>query len=224
MLSLLLLLTAAWPSPTSRPLVAAFSPLPAAVLQQLPKATDGDFDIAKGAILAPILIPRVPGTAGSLKVLRHFQSFFASQLPDWKLATQNSSQTTPLSHGKKIPFVNFMATKDPPWATPGDVGRLTLVAHYDSKLTPKGFIGATDSAAPCAVILHAARAIDKALDRKWAKLKAAGDDIAMAEERGVMVLFLDGEEAWERWTDTDSLYGARYGIPPPTLAPSSPRH
>jgi len=89
------------------------------------------------------------------------------------------------------------------------VGRLVLVAHYDSKVTPKGFIGATDSAAPCAIILQVARSIDAALTRRWKKLKEEGDEMAMEEERGVMVLFLDGEEAWQSWTDTDSLYGAR---------------
>lgn len=105
--------------------------------------------------------------------------------------------------------MNFVATKDPPWTKPGDVGRLALVAHYDSKVTPKGFIGATDSAVPCAVILQAVRAIDKALDKKWAKIKKEGDEMAMEEERGLMVLLLDGEEAWQSWTASDSLYGAR---------------
>lgn len=178
-------------------------------LRRLSRPSDSDFDVHSGALLAPILIPRVPGTPGSLKVLRHFQDFFGNSLPDWSVTTQNSSYTTPLSKGKKIPFVNFVATKDPPWVAPGDVGRLVLVAHYDSKLTPEGFIGATDSAAPCAIILQVARSIDAALTRRWKKLKEEGDEMAMEEERGVMVLLLDGEEAWQSWTDTDSLYGAR---------------
>ena len=179
------------------------------MLRLLPRPSDEDFNPNTGAILSPILIPRVPGTPNSLKVLRHFQDFFSHSLPDWTVNTHNSSCTTPLSKGKQIPFVNFMATKDPPWAAPGDVGRLVLVAHYDSKVTPKGFIGATDSAAPCAIILQVARSIDAALTRRWKKLKEEGDEMAMEEERGVMVLFLDGEEAWQSWTDTDSLYGAR---------------
>ncbi|KAF8541667.1 peptidase family M28-domain-containing protein [Trichophaea hybrida] len=188
---------------------SAFTALSTSALQLIPRPSDADFNITSGTILSPILIPRVPGTEGSLEVLRHFQNFFSNNLPDWKLTTQNSSQTTPLSKGKKIPFVNFVATKDPPWTKPGDVGRLTLVAHYDSKITPKGFIGATDSAAPCAIILQAVRAIDKALDKKWAKIKKEEDEMAMEEEVGIMVLMLDGEEAWESWTVSDSLYGAR---------------
>ena len=133
-----------------------------------------------------------------------------------------------------------MATRDPPWAQPGEVGRLVLVAHYDSKISPEGFIGATDSAAPCAMLMHAARAIDGALTRKWKVMaeqrerRLAGKRARVRDEldegeadgdddgdegaagpggdmwnRGVMVLLLDGEEAFMEWSDEDSLYGAR---------------
>nr|POE72726.1 glutaminyl-peptide cyclotransferase [Quercus suber] len=173
-----------------------------------------DFDIKNGAILAPILQPRVPGTSGSAAVLSHFVDFFAANLPQWKITFQNSSSTTPTSNGARIPFTNFIATRDPPWSrNQGDVGRLALVAHYDSKLTPEGFIGATDSAAPCAMLLHAARSIDAALTAKWAAMEAEGlgtesfDDLE--EHKGVQILLLDGEEAFKSWTHTDSLYGAR---------------
>jgi glutaminyl-peptide cyclotransferase len=91
------------------------------------------------------------------------------------------------------------------------VGRLTLVAHYDSLFRPEGFIGATDSAAPCAMLLHAARSIDEALDKKWEAMTASGEaGSGMEEEKGVQIIFLDGEEAFLSWTATDSLYGARY--------------
>lgn len=104
--------------------------------------------------------------------------------------------------------MNIIATRDPPGSHEGDVSRLALVAHYDSKFTPKGFIGAIDSAAPCAMIMHVARSIDAALTKKWAD--GSGDDFD-AEHKGVQILLLDGEEAFQSWTDTDSLYGARYG-------------
>ena len=105
-----------------------------------------------------------------------------------------------------MPFVNVIATRDPPGSQEGDVSRLALVAHYDSKYTPKGFIGATDSAAPCAMIMHVARSIDAALTKKWAS--GAVDDFEV-EHKGVQILLLDGEEAFKYWSDTDSLYGAR---------------
>ncbi|KAA8894867.1 putative glutaminyl cyclase [Sphaerosporella brunnea] len=191
---------------------ASFAPLAASTLPHLPRVEEEDFSIAAGSggLLSPILIPRVPGTPGSEKVRKHFEEFFAKELPTWNVTTQTSSQTTPLSKGMKVPFVNFVATKDPPWVKQGDVGRYVLVAHYDSKVTPKGFIGATDSAAPCAILLHVARAIDQALSRRWEKMMKDGDHLLQEEEeRGVMVLFLDGEEAWLSWNDYDSLYGAR---------------
>lgn len=189
----------------------AYSTLSDASLQSIP-SPGHDFDIKDGAILAPILRTRVPGTPGSLAVLQHFVDFFHQNLPEWKLTFQNSSQTTPKSNGKLVPFVNLIATRDPPWANgDGDVGRLALVAHYDSKITPDGFIGAIDSAAPCAMILHAARSIDQALTRKWEAMMVEGEgtNADLDDHKGVQILLLDGEEAFVVWTDEDSLYGAR---------------
>lgn len=181
-------------------------------LKKLP-SPGNDFNIETGALLAPILIPRVPGTEGSAKVLNHFVTFFQQHLPLWRIQFQNSTATTPATGDKQIPFRNLILTRDPPWATDGDVGRLALVAHYDSKLTPEGFIGAIDSAAPCAMLLHAARSIDAALTAKWDKMAAEGvgaegyDDVVA--HKGIQILLLDGEEAFISWTRTDSLYGAR---------------
>ncbi|KAF1810456.1 putative glutaminyl cyclase [Eremomyces bilateralis CBS 781.70] len=185
----------------------AYTPLSDKSLNSLP-GPGSDFDIHNGALLAPILTVRVPGTPTHEGVMHHLAGFFREQLPDWKLEWQNSTSTTPATGDKQVPFRNLIATRDPPWAREGDVGRLALVAHYDSKLTPTGFIGATDSAAPCAMILHAARSLDKALTKKWAAMEADGS-AGIDEETGIQILFLDGEEAFSSWTDTDSLYGAR---------------
>lgn len=178
-------------------------------LRALPRPGD-DFDIRNGALLAPILRERVSGTPGSLAVLEHFVQFFKNSLPEWKLEFQNSTSKTPVHGDEDVPFVNLVASRDPPWASTGDVGRLTLVAHYDSKLTPKGFIGATDSAAPCAIIMHAMRSIDAALTKKWDEVaKDPAHDIFLDEQQGIQVFLLDGEEAFEHWSADDSLYGAR---------------
>ncbi|KAL4885572.1 hypothetical protein BJY04DRAFT_136060 [Aspergillus karnatakaensis] len=187
---------------------AAYQDASDEVLKALPRPGQ-DFDIHDGAILSPILIPRVSGTPGSTVVLNHFADFFRTSLPDWNVEYQNSTSVTPVSDGKEVPFVNFIASRDPPWAAKGDVGRLTLVAHYDSKYSPEGFIGAIDSAAPCAMIMHAMRSIDDALTKKWESMKAKGHDHSIDDHSGIQVLFLDGEEAFEAWTETDSLYGAR---------------
>lgn len=192
---------------------SAYTTLSDETLRNLP-GPGSDFDIKDGALLAPILQPRVPGTPGSTAVLTHFVNFFQQSLPKWTLSFQNSTARTPLSGDSEIPFVNLIATRDPPWAENGEVGRLALVAHYDSKIDPPGFIGAIDSAAPCAMIMHAARSIDDALTKKWAAMEAEGvgsDGFGGVEQdAGIQILLLDGEEAFQIWTHTDSIYGARY--------------
>ncbi|KAG6004616.1 hypothetical protein E4U21_000892 [Claviceps maximensis] len=176
-------------------------------LANIPSPGD-DFDIHKGKLLAPILIPRVPGTEGNRKVQQHFVDFFKSSLPDWDLIWQNSTQTTPLSGKHQVPFSNLIFRRDPPGSRPGDVSRLTLVAHFDTLVNPPGFVGAIDSAAPCAMLMHTARSIDEALTAKW-KADEHDADVGLEEEHGVQILFLDGEEAFVEWSGTDSLYGAR---------------
>ena len=178
-------------------------------LKTLPRPNN-DFDIHSGALLSPILRPRVPGTDGHTAVLNHFADYFQTTLPKWRVEYQNSTSKTPVSKGKDVPFVNFIAARDPPWAAVGDVGRLTFVAHYDSKLEPEGFIGAIDSAAPCAMIMHAMRSIDTALTRKWEAMEAKGHaDASVEEQKGIQIIFLDGEEAFKHWSASDSLYGSR---------------
>ncbi|XWW95201.1 hypothetical protein V2A60_003155 [Cordyceps javanica] len=169
-----------------------------------------DFDIEDGKLLAPILIPRVPGTPGQVKAQAHLVDFFKTNLPEWQQIWHNSTSKTPATGDRDVPFNNLIFRRDPPWAKVGDVGRLTLVAHYDSKLTPEGFIGATDSAAPCAMLLHAARSLDEAIQAKWKAMEADGEaDTSLEPATGLQIVFLDGEEAFVQWTDDDSLYGAR---------------
>lgn len=192
----------------------AYSTLSDDTLQnKIPRPETNDFDINNGPILAPILIPRVPGTPNSLKVLEHFVNFFRTELPEWDITLQNSSSKTPIHGDELIPFRNFIAKRHPPWVSDGNAGYLTLVAHYDSLSHPEGFIGATDSAAPCAMIMSAVRSIDTALTSKWQNMKANGLDLDLEldqeQSRGIQVLLLDGEEAFLRWSDEDSIYGAR---------------
>lgn len=170
----------------------------------------GQFDIHSGGLLAPILIPRVSGSEGNLKVQNYFFDFAREHLPGWTLSTQNSTSKTPVTGDRDVPFTNVIMKKTPPWAAEEEVSYLTLVAHFDSKYEPDGFIGATDSAAPCAMILHAAQSLDKLLDAKWQTMQAQGiDDMDSETKVGLQVLMLDGEEAFLHWSDTDSLYGAR---------------
>lgn len=192
--------------------VNAYTPLSDETLLALPGPGD-DFNIKTGFLLSPILIPRVSGTEGNIIVKDHLVDFFKTSLPKWTIALQNSTSKTPATGDRDVPFVNIIATRDPPWTQPGGVSHLTLVAHYDSKLTPTGFIGAVDSAAPCAMLMHAARSVDETLTKKWEAMQAesisAGEFLGMDEDKGIQIIFLDGEEAFQSWTATDSIYGAR---------------
>ena len=113
-----------------------------------------------------------------------------------------------------VPFTNLIYTHDP--SAPR---RFVIAAHFDSKWFPKapqsGFIGATDSAAPCAMMMDLAEALTPLLDARRARILAggglleAGFDEEEAGETTLQLWFLDGEEAFHDWTDTDSTYGAR---------------
>ncbi|KAB8224533.1 peptidase family M28-domain-containing protein [Aspergillus novoparasiticus] len=140
-----------------------------------------------------------PQCPGSEATRSHFTNFFAKTLPHWQIELQNS---TAKSNTKKIPIINIIATRDPPGIQAGSISRLTLVAHYDSKNSPEGFICAIDSAAPCAIIMHAVRSIDAALSRKW------GTSPTVQNVEGIQVIFTDGEEAiYPDWPEM--LFGAR---------------
>lgn len=100
----------------------------------------------------------------------------------------------PAPHARRT-FTNIIATLDP-----GAPRRLVLACHFDSKFDNRGeFIGATDSAVPCAMLLDLATNLRSNL-------------INRATKTGVtlQLLFLDGEEAFGEWSSTDSVYGARH--------------
>jgi hypothetical protein len=172
---------------------------------------DTDFDPLHSTLLAPILRPRVPGTPGHAAVQEHFLSFIRTHLhPSWQVSWHNTTSTTPATGDRQVPFQNLILRRDPPWIktqNEGEVARLTLAAHYDSLYRPEGFVGATDSAVPCALLLFVARAVDAALTRRWEGMGDGG--AGLEEERGVQILLLDGEEAWVEWSERDSLYGSR---------------
>ncbi|KAH6657572.1 glutaminyl-peptide cyclotransferase [Truncatella angustata] len=189
--------------------VTAYQPLSDDFLRNV-TLNDTDFNIDSGGLLAPILVPRVPGTPGQVKAQEHLAGFFRKELPKWELIWQNSTSTTPATGKKQIPFANLIARREPPWTKPGQANYLTLVAHYDSKMKPDGFIGATDSAVPCAILLHVARFVDGYMQRMHDEMVSLGElGGTVPMDMGVQILLLDGEEAFVSWTDTDSLYGAR---------------
>jgi glutaminyl-peptide cyclotransferase len=130
-----------------------------------------------GSILAPILIPRPSGSKGATTVLNYFIDFFTHNVSNWVISLDEFTDNTPRGDVK---FTNFVATRDPVGPRTGDVGRLVLSAHYDSKWFPKGsslegFIGATDSAVPCAMLMYAALALEAQLSAYDQKLRTDDD-------------------------------------------------
>lgn len=75
-------------------------------------------------------------------------------------------------------------------------------------------MGATDSAAPCAMLLDLAEALNPMLDARAARLesKQATPEEEEAAQTTLQLVFFDGEEAFKDWTATDSIYGSRYVV------------
>src|SRR6202044_3867674 len=107
LLSFLLLFTA----PLDRG-IWAYTVLSDTTLKSLP-AAGADFDIHNGDLLAPLLIPRIPGTPGSTAAQQHLVDFFFTQLTKWTVEYQNSTSKTPMTGNREVPFVNLIMTRDP---------------------------------------------------------------------------------------------------------------
>lgn len=161
-----------------------------------------------GRLLTPLLVPRVSGTQGATDVLDWMRTHLSKNLTGWKVEEDRFVARTPL---EDVEFVNLIATMDPPGFDESSIGRLVLAAHYDSKMLPPGFIGATDSSVPCAILLYIAEMLSFRLPMFWEEeYWSDPDELETLPPRGVQLIFFDGEEAVQEWTDTDSIYGARH--------------
>ncbi len=60
----------------------------------------------------------------------------------------------------KLSFSNVIVTRNP-----NSVRHLVLACHYDSKLFNFEFIGATDSAVPCAMLIYMAKLLNDVLPK-----------------------------------------------------------
>jgi glutaminyl-peptide cyclotransferase len=147
----------------------------------------------KGPLLEPILIPRVSGSSGNKSVQNHIIKIFTEL--QWHIDQDQFIQETPFG---EIEFNNIIVTKDI-----GASSRFVLAAHFDSKYFKHfDFIGAIDSAAPCAILLDIAIALNEAFDKR----KKDG----IFTNSTLQIIFFDGEEAMIEWTENDSIYGARH--------------
>ncbi len=141
-----------------------------------------------------IAVVRVPDTPG----IRQVETFIKTQLGAlgdlFTVEVDEFVSATPF--GQKT-FRNIVATLKRDAGLVPRSRRLVLAAHYDSKYFPgSDFVGATDSAVPCAMLLDMARMV------------AASETRPLAW--GLQFVFFDGEEAFQQWTATDSTYGSRH--------------
>ncbi|PCH37885.1 hypothetical protein WOLCODRAFT_135903 [Wolfiporia cocos MD-104 SS10] len=154
--------------------------------------------------LSHILIPRPPDTDNNTLVKNYIVTMMKNL--NWHVEEDTFTDTTP--YGSKR-FTNVIATKDT--SAPR---RVILAAHFDSKFFPQypqsQFVGATDSAAPCAFLLDLAETLDPLLDARQRRLADGEEDDEDVAETTLQLVFFDGEEAFRDWTATDSIYGARH--------------
>ncbi|XP_067559345.1 glutaminyl-peptide cyclotransferase isoform X1 [Pseudorca crassidens] len=171
--------------------------------------------------LLPLLIERYPGSPGSYAARQHIMQRIQRLQADWVLEVDTFLSQTPYGYRS---FSNIISTLNPTAKR-----HLVLSCHYDSKYFPhwdnRVFVGATDSAVPCAMILELARAVDKQLHSlKMLNLKKArivynlSYNIADLHKNisdskpdlSLQLIFFDGEEAFLHWSPQDSLYGSRH--------------
>jgi glutaminyl-peptide cyclotransferase len=95
----------------------------------------------------------------------------------------------------KFPVRNIIAkfpgTKD---------GIIVILGHYDTvySLRDSGFVGANDGGSSTAILLEFANQLRGGLSNQ------------KRDGYSVWLVWTDGEEAVRKWTDTDSVYGARH--------------
>lgn len=142
-------------------------------------------------VLDNLLVPRVVGSPNHEAVKQYLMSTMKDL--GWKVETDKFQENVPIFG--KLTFENIVAK-----ANPNAARYLALACHYDSKYFSYGnFVGATDSAVPCAMMVNLAFQLKEMLMNSPKK-----------EDLSLMFIFFDGEEAFKTWNSKDSLYGARH--------------
>jgi hypothetical protein len=132
-----------------------------------------------------------PRPAGS-DALEKSRVYLEDQLrrSGWHVTRQAFSDETPRG---KTSFVNLIAqfSRDSKAAPPS----FLLCSHYDTKLFDTiRFVGANDGGSSTGLLLELARVLGKY------------PDLA----RKIELVFFDGEEAYEQFSESDGLFGSRY--------------
>ena len=133
--------------------------------------------------------PRPPGS----DALEKSRIYIENQLSifGWKVTRQVFTGETPRG---QVSFVNLVAQFDAPGGNVPPPSFL-LCSHYDTKLFDTvRFVGANDGGSSTGLLLETARVLGR------------NPDLA----RKIELVFFDGEEAYDNFSETDGLYGSRY--------------
>jgi len=137
--------------------------------------------------------PRYNGSEGKAKVEAYFKSFFAPEIAKGWLEVDAFTPATPAGPQLMRNYiVRYPGTKP---------GAIVLVSHYETNypLRDTTFVGANDGACTSAILMEMAN-----------HLRAATAGGKKLPGYGVWLVFDDGEEAVQQWSQTDSLYGTRH--------------
>ncbi len=129
--------------------------------------------------------PRPPGS----EAIEKTRGYLIKQLEaaGWKVERQSFSEETPRG---KVQFVNLLATFGAQTAP-----SFLACSHYDTKTFDNArFVGANDAGSSTGVLVELARVLN------------LRPELASKVE----LVFFDGEEAYEAFTDSDGLFGSRY--------------
>jgi glutaminyl-peptide cyclotransferase len=131
--------------------------------------------------------PRPPGS----DALEKSRDYIDNQLrlAGWQVTRQAFTDDTPRG---KVRFVNLIARFP---AQAKTAPSFLLCSHYDTKTFDAiRFVGANDSGSSTGLLLELARVL--------------GQHPNLAAK--IELVFFDGEEAYEKFSETDGLYGSRY--------------
>ena len=128
-----------------------------------------------------------PRPAGS-PALARARSYIVDEVRKAGVSVRVETFDAPTPHGR-LPMANVVAS------LPGRRRDVIMIAgHYDTKwFKDFAFVGANDGGSSAALLIELARRLH-----------------ARPHEYTYWVVWLDGEEAREAWTSTDSLYGSRW--------------
>ena len=131
--------------------------------------------------------PRTPGSGAIEKSRAYIKRELQSS--GWSVSEQPFTENTPRG---QVRFVNLIAH----FGAGGKANKLFLLcSHYDTKIFDTFcFVGANDAGSSTGLLLELARVL--------------AQQPHLAEE--IELVFFDGEEAFENFSDTDGIYGSRH--------------